>query len=314
MGRRDRSLRRPDRPQPPPALTAGPPARPCHAPGVTVVPLPGTGPQRARDVIAAALLAAANIRTGGLTPVDRLNAYRAWSTQTATALHSVLRPSDIDRLVTTPRHWHLHALDFAAHGDAAGLVDLELTTRSGELQTAVDSLDHILARRKAQRGDLVVADTNVYLHHPMPFDKIDWPGLVPGSGSAGLHLVIPIVVVDELDRQKQGDSKKYVIRGGTESVRTRARTTIRTLEDMFQNPGWISTVRPGTPPVAAELFVDPPGHVRHPDADTEIIDRACAVRDLYGAPVTLVARDTGMVFRARNAGLAATRLPDPPDD
>lgn len=184
-------------------------------------------------------------------------------------------------------------MNHALHGHAAGLVDLELSACRDALQDAIGAFDRIVARRGAHRGALVVADTNVYLHHPLPFHEIDWTGLVPGAGSAGIHLVIPLVVIDELDRQEQGESKKHVVGGGKELVRTRARTTIRTLEDKFGDPGWIATVRPGAPPVAAELFFDPLGHVRLPSADAEIVDRACEVRDLYGGPVTVVAGTPG---------------------
>lgn len=59
---------------------------------MSVVPLPGVGPQAARDALAEALLACGNIRTSGLSPPVRLHAYRSWSIQTAGALAHVLRP------------------------------------------------------------------------------------------------------------------------------------------------------------------------------------------------------------------------------
>ncbi len=281
---------------------------------MTVTPLPGVGPQAARDGLAAALLDCDNVRTGEGSGTERVNAYRRWSVETVAALRYVLRPADVDRLVLTPRHWALHALDPAAHLGAAELVQLELDTRRDEIQTAVDALDRLLARRTAHRGALVVADTNVYLHHPKPFHEIDWARLLPGLDHTGVHLIVPLVVVDELDRHKQGQSGRLVVRGGDETVRTRARTTIRTLEDLFGDPNGIATVSPEPSPVRAELLVDPPGHVRLPSADAEIVDTARAVQNRFGSPVTVVARDTGMVFRARAAGLAAVRLPDPPKD
>ncbi len=53
---------------------------------------------------------------------------------------------------------------------------------------------------------------------------------------------------------------------------------------------------------------DPPGHVRLPHADDEIVDRLAAVRALAGRQVTLVTYDTGMAFRAGLAGLEARLL------
>lgn len=209
-----------------------------------VVPLPGVGPQAAREALAAVLLACGNARTSGGTGIERVNAYRRWSIEAAGALRYVLRPDDVDRLVLTPRHWALHALDPAAHVGAADLVQLELDTRRDDLRAAVVALDRLLPRLWVNRGRFVVADTNVYLHHPEPFDRIDWSGVLPGLGHIGVHLLVPLVVVDELDRQKQGRSDRRVVRDKLETVRTRARTTIRTLEELFADPGAVATVSP----------------------------------------------------------------------
>jgi len=60
--------------------------------------------------------------------------------------------------------------------------------------------------------------------------------------------------------------------------------------------------------VTIELVVDPPGHVRLPGNDDEIIDRALAVEPLADRKVTLLTYDTGQSMRARNAGLQAVKL------
>lgn len=63
----------------------------------------------------------------------------------------------------------------------------------------------------------------------------------------------------------------------------------------------------------SELLLDCPRHVRLASPDAEIVDRVCAVRDLFGSQVTVVARHTGMAFAARNVGLLGFRLPDVPN-
>jgi hypothetical protein len=62
------------------------------------------------------------------------------------------------------------------------------------------------------------------------------------------------------------------------------------------------------------MLFDPPGHVRLPIADDEIVDRALAVRALAGREVTLLTFDTGMSMRARQAGLRAEKLTKPVGD
>lgn len=60
--------------------------------------------------------------------------------------------------------------------------------------------------------------------------------------------------------------------------------------------------------VTIELVFDPPGHVRLPGNDDEIIDRALAVEALADRNVTLLTYDTGQSTRARNAGLQVVKL------
>lgn len=60
--------------------------------------------------------------------------------------------------------------------------------------------------------------------------------------------------------------------------------------------------------VTIELDFDPPGHVRLPITDDEIIDRILAVQPLAGREITLLTYDTGQSTRARNAGLQVRKL------
>ena len=62
------------------------------------------------------------------------------------------------------------------------------------------------------------------------------------------------------------------------------------------------------------MVFDPPGHVRLPINDDEIIDRALTIQPLVGRPVTLLTYDTGQSTRARNAGLRVKKLTKPIGD
>ena len=57
-----------------------------------------------------------------------------------------------------------------------------------------------------------------------------------------------------------------------------------------------------------EIVFDPPGHVRLPINDDELIDRILAIQPLAGRQVTLLTYDTGQSTRARAAGLPAKKL------
>lgn len=64
--------------------------------------------------------------------------------------------------------------------------------------------------------------------------------------------------------------------------------------------------------ITIDLWPDPPGHVRLPRTDDEIIARAVAFQALAGRKVKLLTGDIGMSTRARMAGLEEIRL-DLPD-
>ncbi|MFE7548884.1 hypothetical protein [Streptomyces gardneri] len=58
-----------------------------------------------------------------------------------------------------------------------------------------------------------------------------------------------------------------------------------------------------------ELLSDDRGHVRLPEADDEIVDRATAVQSMEAGPVRLITHDTGMALRAKQLRLPVLKLP-----
>ncbi|GGW72151.1 hypothetical protein [Streptomyces xantholiticus] len=61
--------------------------------------------------------------------------------------------------------------------------------------------------------------------------------------------------------------------------------------------------------VVVEMVLDPPGHVRLPLADDEIVDRAVAIQGLAARDVRLLTCDTSQHTRGRAAGLKVTKVP-----
>ena len=57
----------------------------------------------------------------------------------------------------------------------------------------------------------------------------------------------------------------------------------------------------------------PPGHVRLPINDDEIVDRALAIQASVGRDITLVTYDTKMRLRARTAGPTVKKLDQDPE-
>jgi predicted ribonuclease YlaK len=121
-------------------------------------------------------------------------------------------------------------------------------------------------------------------------------------------VLVPIVIVDELDRLKESKDK---------SVRWRAGYTLAVLDRVFADGIARARLRPGDvvlgpdgltrSEVTIELVFGPPEHVRLPGNDDEIIDRALAIEALADRKVTLLTYDTGQSTRARNAGLQVVK-------
>ena len=119
-------------------------------------------------------------------------------------------------------------------------------------------------------------------------------------------MLVLIVVVDELDALKEAKDRH---------VRWRAGHTLGVLDEVFKNTPAMGRLRVGGTDAAGlrgevtmELVFDPPGHMRLPINDDEIVDRALAIQGLADRAVTLLTYDTGQSTRARTAGLQVVKL------
>jgi predicted ribonuclease YlaK len=153
---------------------------------------------------------------------------------------------------------------------------------------------------------LTVVDTSVFVHHPCKNREIEYAAVI-GAGFEPVRLVVPRVVIDELDRLKES---------GNQAVRWRAGHTLGVLDELLHHPRSRATIREednlsevadagGMPrgKVTIEVFLDDPQHVRMEDNDDEIIDRALALQAYAGHEVRLLTMDTSMALRARLLGL-----------
>jgi len=126
-----------------------------------------------------------------------------------------------------------------------------------------------------------VLDTGVYIKHDKKLEETDF-GATLGIWGSPIRVLVPMVVVDELDRLKETKDRH---------VRWRAGYTLAVLDRLFaQSTAPARLHAAGTLPLApdgrmrgevhVELLFDPPGHVRLPINDDEIVDRALAVEAL----------------------------------
>jgi hypothetical protein len=263
-----------------------------------------------------------NLWSGGGpgTAQDRVAGYLEWVTSTVRQLGGQVSAADVDRLVLTPGYDRLLAAagtmtgtDMATQRVLNGLVSLELNRRVDAFDAAVKALEEQI-QRWSRLGAFVAPDTSFYIEHESKLEDLDldfrpllqiWEDPV--------HLLVPIIVVDELDSLKKSKDTH---------VRWRARHTLAVLDRVFASstepaqlaPEDFSVLGSGGIPrgeVTIELVFDPPDHVRLPINDDEIIDRVMAVQPLAAREVTLLTYDTGQSTRARTAGLRVRKLAGP---
>jgi hypothetical protein len=259
-------------------------------------------------------------------------AYLTWVNAARSQLRGHISRTDLDRLITTARYITVLSMQIpepvveTARG-AAGqqwvnvrgpnttpireMISLEIAEHIRQLREALATLTawSELLDQPQRSGQLVIVDSSVYCHHPDRLDKWQVGADIGALPDQDVHLVLPLPVLDELDRQKDR---------GQGGASTNARETIKQLDSLL--PQGVIRSRGSDPEnpafprgaITIDLWPDPPGHVRLPRADDEIIARAVAFQALAGRQVTLLTGDIGMSTRARMAGLDAIRL-DLPD-
>ena len=212
---------------------------------------------------------------------------------------------------------------YAAHQQALAYVlryaeECVFTSRSGKNGVVQEEIRGVVGAAFDQKwsrpGWFVVADTTVFCQADK-LEELDL-GEILASRHEPVHLLVPMVVVDELDGLKRSNKPK---------VRWRAQYTLAVLDRVLSGSSTSARLRDkdfsalntgGIPrgEVTVEIVPDPPGHARLPINDDEIIDRALAIQSLSGRNVTLLTFDTGQNHRARDAGLQVKKLTEPRDE
>lgn len=145
-------------------------------------------------------------------------------------------------------------------------------------------------------GQIVVPDTSAFIEGEY-FTDFDWHSLEGITAGELVRLVVPILVIEELDDLKRdrraGDRARSVLRRLWELGGLGRRVIV---------PGRNATI---------EVFPDDPWHLRRPVNDEEIIERAAAIKELTARDVVLAAGDYAMLSRAGAVELKAALMPRP---
>jgi PIN domain len=238
----------------------------------------------------------------GKHPKEYLAAYLGWVNEASRMLGNDLHRTQFEELLHTRHYWALRQMD---GGEAwlTGQIKTEMNAQIEALNELADEADRLQALWNVL-ATIVVPDTNILLHTTEYFDELDWSQAL--DIDSAIQLVIPMVVVDQIDSLKRSK----------QPVRSRARQTANRLEaclskrpravlsrrerqiGIYSAPGPITTV---------EVLMDPLDHSRLPDSDSEIVDRALYLQELTGHPVLIATWDNLMRFRARGVGVETVK-------
>jgi len=245
---------------------------------------------------------------------DKIGRYLEWAANQRRTLGSSISSADMDRLITTRTYW---ALVSAGGVTAIALIDIELQSCIAALETEEAELRHAHERwSRAGWTTAAVLDTNALMTNHATLLSSPWHDVIGESEMRSVRIVIPMIVIDELDTLKRSNGLMK-INGKDHPRRTVARQALRTVAGIFPTADTVkavnqSTESPDARPVTIELMADPPGHIRLENPDAEIRDRALTLA-AHANRVLLVTYDLGNQFAAGLSGLEAIRLIDEED-
>jgi len=240
--------------------------------------------------------------------IDRFNSYIRWVNAQVRIFAGQISQRDINALLQTTGYWGLLGSDPAALGSNLNeIVSRELEAQRYALENASKEVRQELQRWHGNGREPIalVLDTGVVEHYATELDTTDWHAIADVRPHRFLYLVIPRLVLDELDRHKQSRGNDTQAR----AVRARARAAIKVLWAMFgTGERAASFVRSDQVPIREgrfELLNDSIEHVQLPDADAELLDRSRTLRAYL--PVKVITFDTGMALRGKASGIDVVR-------
>lgn len=232
-----------------------------------------------------------------------VGAYRQWAGDAYRRLRPHFDDDAMSRLVRRDTFWAVGNTSPTDSPHAKQLVATEL----GDVIAALGDLMkqyEAFVKRWDDAARVVVLDTSAVMATNGDVATADWYALLDQNPAHLLRLVIPLVVVDELDNLKDR---------GNNTAKREARHALRALEPLLlcDDPTPLPDVKQdgrGVPLI--EPFSDPPTHRRLPSADDEIVRQSAMLRSMTGYKTIVGTRDTGMLIRVRDAQLVGRRIQD----
>lgn len=238
-------------------------------------------------------------------PVQLLRDYQNWAAQASSQLRYVFDLDQVESLVATNRHNFLLSINGGHPSLLHNTISAEKEDRARAFKQVLEGLRGMKRSCDSLPKFPIVPDTNVFLHQEVFFNELDWYAL----SNVGDHVrvMVAMTVVRELDKGKRAQAGKKVSDTNDQPVRSRARQSSKRIREMFPYADEVEKLDNHT---TMELLVDPVGHRHLDDPDSEIIDRAMALKAVSGREVYVATADGNMGFMAKVGGLKVINLSD----
>ena len=242
--------------------------------------------------------------------IELFNQYIYWVNSHVRMLAGQISEDSIDTLLRTRGYWSLRGADPVSLGNnLSDTIKREMEAQKRRIDLAVEEVHIQRERWRGLNMDPValLLDTGVVEEYATRLLDVDWHQLVDLRPDRYIYLVVPRVVVDELDRHKQSRDQNAKER------RKHARAAIRSLWGMFGSGELPSTfTRTDLIPARhgrVELLNDDIEHVQQIDPDAEVLARSRTLTAYI--PVKVVTFDTGMALRGMASGIDVVRIEQP---
>lgn len=228
-------------------------------------------------------------------PLIAANSYLLWAETAETRLREYFDSRDLVHSLHSERYWRVREIDRTTIR-AIPLIRGESEAQIQQLESIRHQLEHYSARLSLQEDSwLVVCDTNVHIHGKL-CEQVEWHRAI---GVSDVCLVVPLIVIDELDKIKD-DDRNY---------RDRAKSVLRMFDRLTRDRGALDPIQLRRH-VTLQILNEPRGHIRQQRQDDEIVRQAEYFARLNGGRLVIVTRDRGMRVRAQAAGLTSKILPE----
>jgi PIN domain-containing protein len=167
--------------------------------------------------------------------------------------------------------------------------------RLEHLASELESLRSFTARP----GRITVLDTSA-LMEGVPFTEYDWHALRSDLAAGPIRLVVPILVIEELDGLKRTRDRQQ---------KADAKQVLRAMWALHGTAPTVPAALPHAPDVTIEVYLDGDWHKRRDNNDGEIIDQALSLQELTGQQIILATCDYNQGYRASAPGIATALMP-----